>query len=73
MVSDVKIKGPSLTTKQIEVINLLKTFEKDVLESLDFLKNQSDFPIDKSWIEMGEKDLQKSFMCLVKGVACDSK
>lgn len=73
MTSDVKIEGPSLNNKQIEMINLLKTFEKEVLESLKLLKNQTDLPLDRSWIEIGEKDLQKSFMCFVKGVAVESE
>lgn len=73
MTDDIKIKGPALSNKQIEVINLLKTFEKEVLESIDLLKNQTDFLIDKSWIETGEKDFQKSFMCFVKGIAVESK
>lgn len=73
MTSDVRIKGPSLNNKQIEVINLLKSFEKDVLDTLELLKEQEEFSIDKDWIEIGTRDLQKSFMSIVKGVAVESK
>lgn len=73
MTSDVRIKGPSLNNKQIEIINLLKSLEKDVLDTLELLKEQEEFSIDKDWIEIGTRDLQKSFMSIVKGIAVESK
>lgn len=64
-----KIKGPVLTKDQVEVINLFKDFEKDLLIALEEFKVQKDVPYDPRWLSIGITDLEKGFMSIIKGVA----
>lgn len=64
-----KIKGPVLTQPQIDLINMFKEFEEEVLKTINMLENQVEVKYDQRWLAIGKTDLQKGFMGIIKGIA----
>lgn len=58
-----------LTPSQLELVNRIKAKGEEVGQLVDQLQATLSPTLDQRWIATGKTDLQKGFMCLVRGVA----
>ncbi len=58
-----------LTPSQLELVNRIKAKGDEVGHLVDQLQATLSPTLDQRWIATGKTDLQKGFMCLVRGVA----
>ena len=63
-----RIKGyRELTETEIELMNLVKEFGRDLGELIDNMEDNKDF--DQRWLAIGKTDLQKGLMALTRSIA----
>lgn len=63
-----KIKGyRDLTQEEIDLMNEGKELSAKVGEYIECLQNTSG--LDQRWVSIGQTDLQKGFMSIIRGIA----
>ena len=62
-----QVKGyRTLTPEMIETMNKIKELEVQVLDAIKELQDNPEF--DQRWLATGKTDIQKGFMCTIRGI-----